>query len=63
MEGRVEELLFNEDNSCSDCCSWLRRLRQSILDYKRYLEEEAQHFEGMFDGFRQSIEELQEASE
>ena len=37
LESRVEELLFSGEQACSDCCGMLRKLKQSILNYKAYL--------------------------
>jgi hypothetical protein len=57
----VEQSIFREGNSCDSCCNLMRKMKNSILSYKKYLEKEGEQFEMFVDSFKLKM--LQEEKE
>ena len=49
----IEEVFNGE--ACGKCCEILKRMKESIIKYKKYLEGEAGEFEKLYDKYKKTM--------
>lgn len=52
---RIEAVLQSQqvDEACEKCCSFLKRIKESLVKYRAYLSEQESQLDGLYEQYKQ----------
>ena len=57
IENRIEEVLEDEafEDGCDKCCTFLKKIKNSLMDYKSYLVQENTYIDEVYKKYKRTV--------